>query len=88
MSPKGLQNHQTSRSYVVKREKVKSYIVREIGRLAKGQLKSGFGTRFGKIFFKPGKLRRLFRDRGMQKHNFSTFARNLSRNATFFALNA
>ena len=45
--PKGLQNHQNPCSCIVKREKVKSYIVWKIGRLAKCTKKDWFGTRFG-----------------------------------------
>ena len=61
--PKGLQNDQETCTAVVKREKVKSYQVLKIGRLAKCPLEFGFGTRFGKIFFKKRvSSRRLFSD--------------------------
>ena len=60
--PKGLQNDQETCTAVVKREKVESYPVLEIGRLAKPQLTSGFGTRFGDFLQKRVSSRRLFSD--------------------------
>ena len=87
--PKGLQNHQSSIRFFTKSEHAKSLFVLLDWRLAKCQLKVGFGITSRKIFFQKRKnLEGFFATQECKKVDFSTFAWFLSRNATFFALKA
>ena len=88
--PKGLQNHWNSIRFIDKSEQAKSLPEALDSSSAKRRFKSGFGTRFGRIFFqKPFSSRSGFRSvKWSQNGPFFTLAQKSSRNASVFALKA